>query len=124
MCRQALHNAAISADLQMVSVADNVRPALAASSGAQRVRIVSVLSNPARALVPVVARADRLCRAVQVWPWHRSLRAHRRSATAYSAALLAKVRRMAADGGDFYRDDRSLRHLRRVADLGVVGGRY
>jgi hypothetical protein len=86
--------------------------------------VVDLMSRPARRLLPDVVSADRLCRAVSVRPWHRSLRARRDAATAYSAALTAKLREVAADGRAYYDDDPSLRRLRRAADLGVFGGRY
>ncbi|HEX3296772.1 MAG TPA: hypothetical protein VHR85_08125 [Nocardioides sp.] len=123
-CRRELHNAAISSDLLMVAVASSIRPSMDATTGSRRAAVVDLMSRPARRLLPDVVSADRLCRAVSVRPWHRSLRARRDAATAYSAALTAKLREVAADGRAYYDDDPSLRRLRRAADLGVFGGRY
>jgi hypothetical protein len=123
-CRHQLHNAVISADLELVSVADDLRPTLASTTGAERDAAVARLSHPARRLLADVIRADRLCRSVSIRPWHSSLRAGRDAATAYSAALATKLRAVVADGDNYFRDDRSLRRLRRAADLAVFGGRY
>ncbi len=123
-CQRALHNAAISSDLLMVSMATNIRPSLASTWGSRHAAVVGLMSRPARQLLPEVASADQLCRAVSIHPWHRSLSARRDAATAYSAALAAKLQAVAADGRDYFHDDRSVRRLRRAADLGVIGGRY
>ena len=123
-CRRDLHNAVISSDLLMVSVATNIRPSLASTSGSRLAAVVGLMSRPARQLLPEVASADQRCRAVSIHPWHRSLKARRDAAAAYSAALAAKLREIAADGRAYFHDDRSLRRLRRAADLGVIGGRY
>jgi hypothetical protein len=123
-CQRELHNAAISSDLLMVSVATSIRPSLALTRGTRHAAVVGLMSRPARQLLPEVVGADQLCRAVSIHPWHRSLRARRDAATAYSAALAAKLQEVAADGSAYYHDDRSLRRLRRAADLGVIGGRY
>ena len=124
VCQRELHNAVISADLQMVAVASNIRPELAATTGRKHAAVVGVMSGPARQLLPDAARADQLCRAVSIRPWHRSLTARRDAATAYSGALVTRLRQVAADGRAYYHDDRALRRLRRAADLGVLGGRY
>jgi hypothetical protein len=123
-CQRELADAVVSADLEMMSVAGDIRPRLADATGARRSRLQAVLAWPARQLVPDAVRADRLCRAVSIAPWHRSLRSRRAAVTAYSSALLARLRQMAADGGSYYRDDSDLRRLRRAADLRVIGGRY
>lgn len=123
-CRDLLHDAVVSSDLEMMLVAGNIRPSLASTTGTKHAVVVSLMSVPARRLLPDVVRADRVCRSVSVRPWHFSLRSGRDAATAYSAALAAKLRQVAADGNAYYRDDRSLRRLRRAADLGVYGGRY
>jgi len=123
-CRQELHAAVISADLEMLSVAANLRPALASAAGPERTRTAGLMAVPARRLLPDVVRADRLCRSVSVRPWHRSLKAQRDAATAYSGALVAKLGAVAADGSDYYRDNQALRQLRRAAEIGVFGGRY
>ena len=123
-CREKLHNATVSADLTLVAVADNLRPTLVAARGEQRARVERTMSNPARQLLPEVAEAARTCRAVSVLPWHLALHGRHEATVAYSSALATKVRRIAADGREFYRDEPALRRLRRAADVGVIGGRY
>ena len=115
-CRSLLHDATIFSDLQMASVAAN--------GVARQDVLAGQLSRPAQQLLPDVVRADRTCRAVSVRPWHRSLKAQRDAATAYSSALAATLRAVAADGQAYFHDDPSLRELRRAADIGVIGGRY
>jgi len=123
-CRHELHAAVIAADLEMVSMATDIRPTLTSATGAKRDAVAALMSVPARRLLPDVVGADRLCRSVSVRPWHVSLRVQRQAATAYSAALAAKLRAVAVEGSAYYHDDRSLRQLRRAADIGVFGGRY
>jgi hypothetical protein len=115
-CRSLLHNATIFSDLQMASVAAN--------GVARQDVLAGALSRPAQQLLPDVVTADRTCRAVSVRPWHRSLKARRDAATAYSSALAATLRAVAADGHAYFHDDPSLRRLRRAADIGIIGGRY
>jgi len=123
-CRQKVHNAAVSADLLLGAVAHNLRPLLNAAPGEKKATVARTMSNPARELLPDVSDAARACRAISVLPWHRSLEGRRDAATAYSGALATKVQQIAADGLAFYRDEPSLRRLRRAADIGVLGGRY
>jgi hypothetical protein len=120
-CQQQLHEATILTDLQLGSVAGGLR---ARSAQATHAAQAAVMSTPARRVLPHVVDADRTCRSVSVRPWHLSLEARREAVTAYSSALAAKLRAVVADGQDYYRDDPSLRRLRRAADIGVIGGRY
>jgi hypothetical protein len=123
-CQQELHGAVISSDLQLLSAAANIRPTVESTTGRKHAAVLGLMSTPARHVVPDVVSADQLCRAVSIRFWHRSLKAQHDAVTAYSAALAAKLREIAADGGAYYHDDSSLRRLRRAADIGVVGGRY
>jgi hypothetical protein len=123
-CRRALRSAAVSSDLEMTMVADNLRPSLASSGSRKQKGVLRLMSNPARDVLPALVGADELCRAVSIRPWHLSLRARRDAATTYASALVARLREVAADGRAYFRDARSLRRLRRAADLGVLGGRW
>lgn len=123
-CRVRVHLATVSSDLLLAVVASNLRPTLRTTHGRHRRAVLAVMANPARRLVPGVSAADRACRDVSVLPWHFSHRAGRDAVTAYSSALAAKVRAIAGDGATYFRDDPSLRRLRRAADIGVLGGRY
>jgi len=123
-CREELHAAVISADLEMLSAAANLRPTLSSAAVSERADVAGRMSVPARRLLPDVVGADRLCRSVSVPPWHRTLKRQHDAATAYAAALTAKLGAVAADGNEYYRDDPTLRQLRRAADIGVFGGRY
>jgi hypothetical protein len=123
-CRVQVHQATVSSDLLLAAVAMNLRTTLRTAHGRRLRAVRAVMANPARRLVPGVSAADRACRDVSVLPWHFSHAAGRNAVTAYSSALAAKVRAIAGDGATYYRDDPSLRRLRRAADIGVLGGRY
>jgi hypothetical protein len=123
-CQKALHNAVISSDLQLMSIAANIAPVLASTKGRQHAAAAHVMSHPARQVLPEVLGADRLCRQVSVRPWHFALKTRRDAATAYSSALAARLRAVAADGRAFFQSDSALRRLRKAADIGVFGGRY
>ena len=124
LCQRDLHDAVISADLQMVSAASGIGPILATTTGHRHRALLASMARPARLLLPEVVRADSRCRAVTIRPWHRSLAARRDAATAYSGALAARLREIAADGSAYYHEGDHLRRLRRAADIGVFGGRY
>jgi hypothetical protein len=123
-CQRDLHNAVVSADPQMVAAASGIGPILATTTGQRHRALLASMARPARLLLPEVVRADSRCRAVAIRPWHRSLLARRDAATAYSGALTARLRGIAADGSTYYHQDAGLRRLRRAAGIGVFGGRY
>lgn len=111
-CRSLLRDVTLFADQQAGSIA--------ASGIARRDIVVERSSRPARARLPVAALADQVCRAVDVKPWHLSLTRQREAVTAYSSALDARLREIAADGPGYYSETPSLRELRRAADI-VIG---
>ena len=121
-CRRQLHDAAVSSDLQMLAVATTTHGPLASSRGAPS-GPSGVMSRSARSLLPGVVRADDVCRAVSVLPWHFALKARRDTGTAYATALAAKLRAVATDGRISYVGDETLRRLRRDADFVEFGGR-
>ena len=124
-CRRALHDAVISSDLQLMSAATVLRPTLASATGSRREAVLDRMSLPARQVLAEVLRADRMCRSISIPVWHRGLRAGRDAATAYSHALVARVREIADDGAHYYdHDNRALRRLRTAADVGVFGGGF
>lgn len=120
-CRQQLHVAAVSSDLQMMAVATTTHGPLASSRG-ESLGLAGLMSRSARRLLPEVVRADQVCRGVSVRPWHFSLRARRDATTAYAGALAAKLRAVSTDGRVSYLGDRALRRLRVAADLVEFGG--
>jgi len=120
-CRRALHEAAVSSDLQMLAVATNTHGPLSSSKGAA-LGLAGLMSRSAEQLLPDVVRADRVCRSVSVRPWHLSLTSRRDATTAYSGALVAKLRAVADDGRTSYVGDLRLRSLRGHADLEEFGG--
>ena len=121
-CRQQLHDAAVSSDLQMMAVATTTHGPLASSRGAPS-GLNELMSRSARDLLPEVVHAVDVCRGVSVRPWHFSLMARRDASTAYATALAAKLRAIATDGGMSYVGDGALRRLRKDADLVEFGGR-
>jgi hypothetical protein len=122
-CRQELHDAAVSSDLQMMAVATTTHGPLGSAGGGASSGLAGLMSRSATELLPAVVAADRTCRRVSVRPWHLSLKAQRDATTAYSGALAAKLRAVAEDGHTTYVEDRSLRRLRGAADLKEFGGR-
>ena len=121
-CRRELHSAAVTSDQQMLAVATTTHGPLASSQG-DPLGLAGLMARSARLLLPDVDRADQVCARVAVHPWHFSLKDRRDAATAYAAALAAKLRAVASDGRTSYLDDRALRTLRRDADLEEFGGR-
>jgi hypothetical protein len=120
-CRRELHAAAVSSDLQMMAVATTTHGPLGSARDAT-LGLAGLMSRSARQLLPQVVHADDVCRRVSVRPWHFSLEARRNATTAYAGALAAKLRAVASDGRTSYLDDRTLRSLRRKADLVEFGG--
>ncbi len=120
-CRRSLHDAAVSSDLQMLAVATTSHGPLSPPTGSAQ-GLAGLMSRSAEQLLPDVVAADRVCRRVSVRRWHFSLRSRRDATTAYSGALVAKLRAVAGDGRTSYVGDRRLRSLRGNADLEEFGG--
>lgn len=118
-CRRQLHEASVFADTRLMAMADYLAPALAMTSGTRRAQLASNMSAAARSVLSDVERADRVCRSVSIRPWHFTLASQHRAATAYSGALVARVRSVARRGSSYYRDDTALRRLREAAGLPV-----
>jgi hypothetical protein len=120
-CRQQLHHAAVSSDLQMMAVATTTYGPLASSRG-ESSGLAGLMSRSARHLLPEVVHADDVCRRVSVRPWHFSLKARRDAGTAYATALAAKLRAVSTDGRISYVGDDALRRLRQDAGFVEFGG--
>lgn len=122
VCRQELHDTAVSSDLQMMAVATTAHGPLGSTAGAPS-GLADLMSRSARDLLPEVVHADDVCRGVSVRAWHFTLKARRDASTAYATALAAKLRAVAADGRIPYVGDGALRRLRQDADFVEFGGR-
>jgi hypothetical protein len=120
-CRHQLHDAAVTSDRQMLTVATTTHGPLASPRG-EPSGLTALMSRSARALLPGVVHADGVCRGVSVRPWHFSLRAERDASAAYAAALATTLRAVAADGRVSYLRDATLRRLRQDADFVEFGG--
>ncbi|MFZ2016942.1 MAG: hypothetical protein WAV00_24255 [Nocardioides sp.] len=118
-CRRDLRSAVALSDLRLMAMADYLDPALSVTTGAQHGRLADDMALPARRVVRDVERADRVCRAVSVRPWHFALVARQRATTAYSAAFAARIRMVADRGRRYYRDDGDLQRLREAAAIPV-----
>jgi hypothetical protein len=121
-CRRELQATAVSSDLQMLAVATTTHGPLASPKGGSALGLAGLMSRSARQLLPGVVHADRVCEEVSVRPWHVGLRHRRDAVTAYSAALAAKLRRIADDGRTTYVEDASLRELRQAAGFDEFDG--
>jgi hypothetical protein len=118
-CRSDLQSAVAFADLRLMAMADYLDPALSVTIGAQHGRLADDMALPARRVLRDVERADRVCQAVSVRPWHFALVARQRATTAYSAAFAARIRAVADRGRRYYRDGGALQRLREAAAIPV-----
>jgi hypothetical protein len=114
-CEKLLREASAMSQLRMGAMENYLRPSMMATHGTRQLHLADLMSEPARRVVPGVQRADRLCRAVSVRPWHFSLVARRNAAAAYSAALLTLVQTVAAQGRAYFHHDPALVRLREAA---------
>ena len=123
-CRHELGSAVSLADLRLTAMAAYLRPAVGTLTGARRDRLADDMAMPARRVLGDVERADAACRAVSVRPWHVALASQQRATTAYSSAVVARLRAVAARGRTFYLGDGGLRRLRQAAAIPVGGGPF
>ncbi len=119
-CRSDLRSAVAYSDLRLTAMADYLDPALSVTTGAQHGRLADEMAQPARRVLRDVERADRVCRAVSVRPWHFDLVSRQRVTTEYSSALAARMHTIAERGRAYYRGGRELQHLRRAAAIPVA----
>ena len=94
-----------------------VRPAAPAATGTRQLHLADLMASPARDVLPLVQRANRICRAVSVRPWHFSLVARRNAATAYAGALVTLLQAVASQGPATFRHDETLVRLREAAGI-------
>jgi hypothetical protein len=120
VCQDQLEQASALSDVRLGAMANYLRPALFEASGPRQLHLADLMSGPARRLLPGAQRADRVCRAVSVNPWHFTLVARRNAVTAYSGALVTLLQTVAAQGRAYFFDDVALIRLRRAA--GVTAG--
>jgi hypothetical protein len=123
-CRHRLRDAAALSDLRLDSMADYLDPALAVTKGEQRGHIADEMAQPARRTLRDVERADAACRAVAIRPWHVAVASRQRATTAYSSALVTRLRDVAARGRSYFLGDGGLRRLRETAAIPVGGGPF
>ena len=118
-CRGDLRTAVAISDLRLMAMADYLDPALSLTRGARHGHIADLMAQPARRVLHDVERADRVCRAVSVRPWHFALLSQQRATTAYSSAFAARIRTVADRGRRYYRDSGELQRLREAAAIPV-----
>jgi hypothetical protein len=111
-CEHRLREASALSDVRMGLMGNYVRPADSTTSEVRQLHLADLMAGPARRVLPRVQRADRICRAVVVRPWHFSLAARREAATAYSGALVTLLQAVAAQGFRPFHDDATLLRLR------------
>jgi hypothetical protein len=116
-CERLLADASSMADLRMGAMASYIRPALSSVRGGQQLHLADLMARPARRVLPDVQRADRVCRAVSVEPWHFSLASRRNASAAYSGALVTLLQAVAAQGRAYFHDDATLLGLRHAAGI-------
>jgi hypothetical protein len=119
-CENQLRVATGYAERRLGLVSNYLQPTLTAEGRVQQLHLADLMSARAGRALPRLQRADRVCRAVTVHPWHFSLADRQSAATAYSAALVTLVQTVAAQGHIPLPDDATLRRLR--DEVGIGGG--
>lgn len=119
-CENRLRIATGYAERRLGLIANYLEPTLSAGGRVENLHLADLMSARATRALPRVQRADRVCDGVSVSPWHFSLVKRQAAATAYSAALLAIVQTVAAQGTIPFSDDASLQRLRNR--VGIDGG--
>jgi hypothetical protein len=117
-CESQLRYATGYAERRLGLVSNYLEPMLTPSGRVQQLHLADLMSARAGRVLPRVQQADRFCQDVSVSPWHFSLVGRRSAATAYSAALLAVVQTVAAQGRIPFQDDASLQRLQDEAGIG------
>lgn len=118
-CEDQLRLATGYAERRLGLVTDYLQPVLTPSGRVQQLHLADLMAARAGQVLPRVQRADRICSGVSVSPWHFSLVQRQSAAAAYSAALLAVVQTVAAQGRIPFRDDATLQRL--GDELGIGG---
>jgi hypothetical protein len=119
-CENQLRVATGYTERRLGLIANYLEPTLKPSGRVQELHLADLMSARAGRVLPRVQRADRTCGEVSVSPWHFSLVRRQGDATAYSAALVAIVQTVAAQGTIPFSDDASLQDLR--DKVGIDGG--
>jgi len=119
-CERQLQAATGHAERRLGLVSNYLEPTLTAGGRVQQLHLADLMSARAGRVLPRVQRADRVCSAVRVRPWHFSLVDRHSAATAYSAALVTLVQIVAAQGTIPLTDDATLQRLRH--QVGIGGG--
>ena len=114
-CEQRLRTASVLADIRMGRMVNYVRPRVPGTDVSRHLHLADLMSPPARQELPMVQRANRLCLAVPVRPWHFSLVSRRNTATAYAGALVALLQAVASKGSTSFRHDPPFTELRAAA---------
>jgi hypothetical protein len=116
-CERRLSTASVLSELRMGRMVNYVRPATPAATGTRQLHLADLMASPAGEVLPLVQRANRICRAVDVRPWHFSLVARRNAASAYAGALVTLLQAVASQGSASFRHDETLVRLREAAGL-------
>jgi hypothetical protein len=116
-CEHRLREASALSELRMGAMENYLRPTLMVTHGAKQLHLADLMSGPARRVLPGVQRADRVCGAVSVQPWHFSLVVRRNAATAYSGALLTLLQTVASQGRAYFHHGPALVRLREAAGV-------
>jgi hypothetical protein len=114
-CERRLRTASELADVRMGIMVNYVRPPVTKTDVSPHLHLADLMSTPAREQLPVVRRADRICRSVSIRPWHLSLVSRRNTATAYADALVSLLRAVASKGSTSFEHDPPFTQLRAAA---------
>lgn len=114
-CEQRLRTASVLTDIRMGLMVNYVRPRPSTAAFSRHLHLADLMASPARQELPLVERANAMCRAVAVRPWHFSLVGRRNAATAYGGALVTLLRAVASKGSTSFRHDPPFTELRAAA---------
>jgi len=116
-CRSVLRVADERASERLIRVSEYLRPSLSSLPPDQARRLAAPMSSPARLAIPGVRAAVSSCHGVSVWSWHEPTHGRRDATVAFADGLLARLQRIATDGGSYLDPDPQLDRLRARADL-------
>jgi hypothetical protein len=116
-CERRLSTASVLSEIRMGRMANYVTPSARPAGTSGQLHLADLMASPAREVLPLVQRANRVCQAVSVRPWHFALIARRNAATAYAGALVTLLQAVASQGPASFRHDPTLVRLREAAGL-------
>ena len=122
-CDHRVRSSAHAYDVRMGAAFEYVRPSLGLlPPGHEVVLVRSVMSGPAKRVLPSVRGALAVCGRVHVMAWHSTIRSQRNADLAYAEALRRQLAGVADGSVQFQMNDPHLAHLRAAARIPTTLG--